>query len=169
MRRLYFLLPNVETTRNVVHELLLNHVEERHIHIVAREGTPLEDLPEASEWQKTDLIPAAEKGLTAGGLTGAIAGLVAVTVPPAGLVLGGGAVLAMTLAGAGFGAWASSMIGVARDSSRLEKFREAVDAGEILMLVDVPKHRVDEIDDMIRTHHEDVDIEGVEPNIPNFP
>lgn len=169
MRRLYFLLPNIETTRSIVHELLLNHVEERRIHIVAREGTPLEDLPEASAWQKSDLIPAAEKGLTAGGLTGAIAGLVAVTVPPAGLILGGGAVLALTLAGAGFGAWASSMIGASFTSSRLTKFQGALDAGEILMLVDVRKQRVDEIEQLIRSHHQDVHIEGVEPNIPNFP
>ncbi len=169
MRRLYFLLPNVETTRNVVHELLLNHVEEKHIHIVAREGTPLEDLPKATEWQTTDLIPAAEKGLTAGGITGALAGLVAVTVPPAGLVIGGGAVLALTIAGAGFGAWMSSMVGSGLPNSRLEKFQGAVDAGEVLMLVDVPKRRVDEIEQLIRNHHDDVDIEGVEPNIPNFP
>ncbi|MCO6441008.1 MAG: ammonium transporter [Nitrococcus mobilis] len=169
MRRLYFLLPNVETTRNVVHELLLNHVEERHIHVVAREGIPLEDLPKATEWQKSDLIPAAEKGLTAGGITGALAGLVAVTVPPAGLVIGGGAVLALTVAGAGFGAWVAGMIGIGLANSRLEKFQEAVDAGEVLMMVDVPKRRVDEIEQLIRSHHDDVDIEGVEPNIPNFP
>lgn len=169
MRRLYFLLPNVKTTRDVVHELLLSHVEERHIHVVAREGTPLEDLPEASAWQKSDLIPAAEKGLTAGGITGALAGLVAVTVPPAGLILGGGAVLALTLAGAGFGAWASSMIGAGMSSSRLEKFQGALNAGEILMLVDVPKRRADEIEELIRSHHQEAEIEGVEPNIPNFP
>lgn len=169
MKRLYFLLPNVETARGVVHELLLNHVEERHMHLVARDGIPLEELPEAGEFQKSDLIPAAEKGLTAGGITGAIAGLVAVTIPPAGLILGGGAVLATTVAGAGFGAWASSMVGAGFPSSRLEKFQESLEAGEILMLVDVPKRRVDEIEQLIRSHHQDAEIEGVEPNIPNFP
>jgi hypothetical protein len=169
MKRLYFLLPNIETTREVVRDLLLNHVEERHIHVVAREGIPLEDLPKASEWQKSDIIPAAEKGAMAGGITGALAGLVAVTVPPAGLILGGGAVLAMTAAGAGFGAWASSMIGAGASSARLDKFQDALKAGELLMLVDVPKRRVDEVEELIRSHHKDVDIQGVEPNIPNFP
>lgn len=169
MRRLYFLLPNVETTRNVVRELLLNHVEERRIHVVAREGTPMEDLPAASDWQKSDLIPAAEKGLTLGGITGALAGLVAVTVPPAGLVIGGGAVLALTVAGAGFGAWVAGMVGIGVANTRLEKFQDAINAGEILMMVDVAKRRVDEIEELIRNHHQNVEIEGVEPNIPNFP
>lgn len=169
MKRLYFLLPDVETARSVVRDLLLNHVEERHIHIVARDDIPLEDLPEASEWQKSDIIPAAEKGAVAGGATGALAGLVAVTVPAGGLVLGGGAVLAMTAAGAGFGAWVSSMIGAGAGNARLDQFQDAIKAGELLMLVDVPKRRVDEIEELIRSHHKDAEIEGVEPTIPNFP
>ncbi|MDN5850534.1 MAG: DUF1269 domain-containing protein [Nitrococcus sp.] len=169
MRRLYFLLPNVETTRNVVHEFLLNHVEERHIHVVARKGTPLEDLPEAGISENTDFIPAAERGMLAGGATGALVGLAGVAFPPAGLAIGGGSVIFLTLGGAAFGAWISSMIGLSFDSSRLDKFHEAVEAGQILMLVDVPKRRVDDIEDLVRSHHQDVDIKGIEPLIPNFP
>lgn len=136
---------------------------------MAREGTPLEELPEAGTLQTSDLIPAAQKGLTLGGITGALAGLVAVTVPPAGLVLGGGAVLAMTAAGAGAGAWISSMLGAGFSSSRLEKFQEAIEAGEILMLVDVPNRRIDEIKQLIRNDYAEADIGGVEPRQPNFP
>ena len=43
MRRLYFLVPDIEHTRTIVDELLLARVDEKHIHIVAKEGTPLED------------------------------------------------------------------------------------------------------------------------------
>ncbi len=45
MRRLYFLLPNLDVTHKVVDELLLARIEERHIHVIAKEGTPLQDLP----------------------------------------------------------------------------------------------------------------------------
>lgn len=169
MRRIYFLLPDLEATRAVVRELLLNHVEERHIHVVAKEDTPLEDLPAASEWQRSDLVPALEKGATVGGATGVVAGLLAVTVPPAGLVLGGGAVLGITLAGAGFGAWAASMIGIGAPNSQLAKFREAIDAGELLMLVDVPRRQVNAVEELVRQHHDDVEVRGTEPNIPNWP
>ncbi|MGD8710282.1 MAG: DUF1269 domain-containing protein [Ectothiorhodospiraceae bacterium] len=169
MRRIYFLLPDIELTRTIVRELLLSHVEERHIHVVAREGTPLEDLPAASDLQKSDLIPALEKGATVGGATGAIAGLVAVTVPPAGLILGGGAVLGLTLAGAGFGAWAASMIGIGAPNSQLKRFEDAIEQGEILMMVDVPRRRVEEVEELVKSHHPEADIEGTEPNIPNWP
>ena len=169
MRRIYFLLPDVATARDIVRELLLNHVEERHIHLVANDATSLEDLPEATAWQKSDVVPALEKGATVGGATGAVAGLIAVAVPPAGLILGGGAVLGLTLAGAGFGAWAASMIGISSPNSQLEKFHDAVQAGEVLMMVDVARTRVDEVEDLVRRHHPEADIEGTEPNIPNFP
>jgi hypothetical protein len=169
MRRLYFLVPDIEHTRKIVNELLLTHVEEKHIHIIAKEGTSLEDLPEAGLTQKSDLVPAVERGLTLGGLTGILAGLVAVTIPPAGLVLGGGAILASAVAGAGVGTLMSSMVGVSIPNSRLTAFEEAIMKGELLMMVDIAKNRVDEIDELVKKHHPEAEIEGTEPTIPAFP
>ena len=169
MRRIYFLLPDVDVARKVVDELLLARIDEHHIHVIAKEGTPMEDLPEASLAQKSDVMPAVGRGIAVGGATGILAGVVAVTFPPAGLALGGGAILAMGLAGSGFGVMMSTMIGVSVPSSRLKQFEDAVNKGEILMLVDVPKARVDEIEAMVKQHHPDADIEGTEPTIPVFP
>lgn len=169
MRRLYFLVPDLDSAKKIVDELLLARVEERHIHVIAKEGTPLENLPEASFLQKTDFVPALERGLAVGGATGVLAGLVAMTFPPAGLVLGGGALLSVALAGAGFGAWLSSMIGASVPNSRLKQFEDAIEQGEILFLVDVPKSRVEEIDEMVKRHHPEAEIEGTEPTIPPSP
>jgi hypothetical protein len=169
MRRIYFLLPSVESARAIVNELLLARVEERHLHIVAREGTELEDLPEARVAQQSDLVPALQRGLAAGGVAGLLAGALAVTFPPAGLVLGGGAVLGMALFGAGFGAWMSSMVGVGLPSSRLEKFESAIARGELLMMIDVPRGRVEEIEALVKRHHPESELEGIDPNIPLFP
>lgn len=169
MRRLYFLVPDIEHTRTIVDELLLARVDEKHIHIIAKEGTPLEDLPEAKLSQKSDLIPALERGLALGGLSGIVAGIVAVTIPPAGLVLGGGAILATALTGAGIGAWMSTMIGVDVPNSQLTAFEEAIKNGQILMMVDVAKDRVDQIDELVKKHHPEAEIEGTEPTIPAFP
>ncbi|QBQ55590.1 DUF1269 domain-containing protein [Nitrosococcus wardiae] len=169
MRRLYFLIPDVKNARKIVNELLLARVEERHIHILAKEGIPLEDLPEAGLMQKSDFIPALERGVAVGGATGVLAGLVAVTFPPAEIILGGGAILAMSLAGAGFGAWFSSMIGSDAPNSQIKQFEKAIEQGELLMMVDVPKARVDEIDELVKKHHPEAEISGTEPTIPAFP
>ena len=169
MRRLYFLAPSVDTAGAIVDDFLLARTEERHIHLIAKEGTPLGDLPEVTLLQKSDFIPAIEKGLAVGGTTDVVAGIVATTFPPAGLVLGGGAVLAIALAGAGMGALLSSMIGISANSSRLRRFEEAIERGEVLMLVGVPKTRVDEIEKLVQKHHPEVGIQGTEPTIPAFP
>ena len=169
MRRLYFLVPDVATASKIVDELLLARVEERHMHLVAKEGTRLEHLPEATFVQRTDFVPALEKGLALGGATGALAGLVAVTFPPAGLVFGGGAVLAMALAGAGFGAWASSLIGISTPNSRIREFERAIDQGQVLMMVDVRKERVGEIEALVKERHPEAEVEGTEPTVPPFP
>ena len=169
MRRLYFLMPNITVTHNLVNELLLSHVEERYIHVIAKEGTPMEELPEASLFQKSDFVPALERGLTLGAITGVLCGLVAMSLPPAGLVIGGGAVLAIGAAGAGVGGWMSSMIGISLPSSRLKKFEEAINQGEFLVFVDVARTRVDEIEELVRKHHPEADIKGTEPMMPPFP
>ncbi|MGC1953848.1 MAG: DUF1269 domain-containing protein [Gammaproteobacteria bacterium] len=169
MRRIYFLLPDVERARQVVDELLLARIEEHHIHVLAKEGIPMENLPQASFLQRSDFVPALERGVAVGGGAGLLAGLVAVTFPPAGMVLGGGALLGIALAGAGMGAWISSMIGVDVPNRQLKAFTDAVERGEILMLVDVPKARVGEIEDLVKSHHPEVDIGGTEPTIPPFP
>ena len=169
MRRLYFMVPDIDTANTVVDELLLKRVDDHHIHVVAKEGTPMGDLPEANLLQKSDFIPAMERGLAVGGITGVLAGIAAVTFPPAGLVLGGGAILGTSLAGAGFGAWISGMIGMDVPNTQIEKFEGAIENGEVLMMIDIPKTRVEEIEALIQQHHPDADMGGTEPHIPAFP
>jgi hypothetical protein len=171
MRRLYFLIPDVESAKQIVDELLLARIEERHIHIVAKDHFALEKahLPEAGLFEESDFVPALERGLAVGGVTGLLAGIAAVTFPPAGLILGGGAVLATSLLGAGLGAWVASMIGVSVPNSQLDKFHDAIDKGELLILIDVPKDRAGEISELVKQHHPEAHVEGTEPHIPAFP
>lgn len=168
MKRIYFLAPNIEIARKIVDELLLARIEERRIHVLAKRGTPMEDLPEASYMQKSDFIPALEQGLALGGLTGIVAGLVAVALP-GGPVLAGGAVLAASLAGAGVGALMSSLAGGSIGNRRIQQFEEAIEKGEFLFMVDVQMDQVEKIEALIKKHHPDVECRGTEPEIPAFP
>lgn len=168
MRRIYFLVPNIDITKKIVDELLLARVTEKNIHVLARRGTPLEDLPAASFMQKTDFLPALEQGVALGGATGALAGLVALAFPT-GLVLGGGAVLAASLAGAGLGGWWSSMIGASIGNRRLKDYEDAMERGEFLVMVDVPKDKVEQIEELVKSHHPEAECKGIDPTIPAFP
>jgi hypothetical protein len=169
MKRIYLLSPDIATTRRIVDDLLLARIEERHIHVLAKRGTPLEDLPEASLMQKSDFVPAVQRGIGLGGTTGILAGLVAIALPGAGPVIAGGVLLASALAGAGLGAWLGGMVGMNLGNTRLKRFEEAIEDGQLLVMADVPLGRVEAIEERIRKHLPGVEVAGTEPTIPAFP
>ena len=167
-RRLYFLLPDNKTTGEIVNELLLERIDIGHIHVMARSGTAMGELPEANIMQKSDLVYGFEKGLLIGGFTGIVAGVIASLLPAIGLG-GGGLILACALAGAAIGAWAAGMIGSDVINSRVKPFEEAIEKGEFLLMIDVPKDDVDKITQMVKSHHPEAHHEQVDPTIPAFP
>ncbi len=169
MRRLYFLVPDVEVGKKVVDELLLAHIEWKHIHVLAKRGTPLEDLPEASFWQKSDVVPAMLRAVPIGGATGMLCGLVALAINPALVVAGGGVLLATSFAGAGVGVYLGGMVGLNIGNTRLKAFEQAIERGELLVITDVPRDRVEEITERIKKAHPGAEPEGTEARVPAFP
>jgi uncharacterized membrane protein YeaQ/YmgE (transglycosylase-associated protein family) len=168
-RRIYFLLPDVAHARQVVKELLLARIPHSRIHVMAKEDIALEELPRANLLQRSDFIHGIEIGLSVGGATGIVTGLVAIALPPDGTQLGGWTLLATSVAGALIGGWVAGMIGTDIPNSQLRAFSAAVDEGKILMMVDAPRKEVDSVTNMIRKHHPEADMHGVEPTIPAFP
>jgi len=169
-RRIYWLLPDLASARRTMDDLLLARISEPHIHFVAREDTDLSDLHAANVLQSSDVIRAAQAGLVIGGAVGAVLGvLVALFFPIFGTAPEWGMVAVLAILGAGFGAWASSMIGVSTPNNRLKRFQAAIEQGQILLMVDVPHSRVDAIEARLQALHPEAHLEGVEPNIPAFP
>lgn len=168
MQRIYFLVPDIETSRTIVAELEQANVEEKHIHIVAAADVALEDLPEASLLQKSDFLAAFERGIPLGAATGLLVGLVSIVIP-GGIAMGGGALLACMAAGAGVGSFMGSMIALEIPNSRHKDFQQAIERGEFLMLIDVPKERVIEIENLVLAHHPNAELEKVEARALNIP
>ena len=168
-RRLYFIMPDLPSARKTMDDLLLARIEERHIHFLAKRGTPMDGLNEANHLQKSDLVHGAQVGLALGALLGCVLGAVLVMTLVTDdhwqivTVLGSG------LVGALFGAWVASMVGVAVPNSRLTQFTRAIDEGRILLMADVPEHRLDEIRALLNARHPEAEDRGIDPHIPAFP
>lgn len=161
MRRVYVLLPTEESCRLVVEEMEGTDIPASHLHVIAGLTHELKDLPAASVWQRTELAHGIEWGVGLGGVAGLLGGLLVVAFPPAGVVLGGGALLAGTAAGAGFGALVTALLGSQEHSHKLDAFQRALAGGQILLMVDVPRKREGEVKSTILKHHPEAEIGSV--------
>jgi hypothetical protein len=168
-RRLYFILPNIESARSMLREMLLARIECRHIHFLSRRGSLPDDLPEATVLQKTDIVHGAQLGIAIGAIVGAIAGTLVVFFPPEGVTLKFITILGVAIGGAFFGAWASSMVASSVPNSRLKAFERDIESGSVLMMVDVPMRRVQEVCELVTSRHPEAANRGFEPTIPAFP
>ena len=168
-RRLYWLLPNVESAKRTADDLLLARIEDRHMHFLARRGTDLGLVHEASVLQKTDVRHAAGRGLFLGALLGALAAWLLAQFPIAGLEFKQGGVLIMIAVGAAFGVFASTLAGCAVPNSKLARFADDIEQGKILLMVDVPNTRVEEVQQRVLRSHPEAAWHGVEATVPAFP
>lgn len=61
------------------------------------------------------------------------------------------------------------MIGISVPSHRLKRFQAAIEEGQILLMVDVPRPQVKAIEDLLRSSHPEARFEGEDANTPVFP
>ena len=120
--RMYVTLPDVASARTLANDLLLARIEDKHMHFLARRGTDLGELHEASYLQKTDTVHGAFVGLVIGGLMGVLVGLLLINFPPQGVSLQLVAVLIAALVGAALGTWVASMVGLQVPKSERNEF-----------------------------------------------
>ena len=166
--RLLFVLPDVKHAQSTMRHLLLARIDERHIHVLANDSINIQDLPPASIGQRSDYFHAMALGIVVGGLTGIFGGISAyyffsgihVTLSGIGL---------LALLGSIFGIWVSGMIGTDVPNSALRKFTRDISQGKILMMVDVPKDRADEIRELMSKRHPEATDGGIDSMYPVFP
>jgi len=162
MKTLCFLSPDIGHTRQVVEELKNLGITEKHIFVLAKYGVDIDDLPDAGP-DSDDFLPGYKRGLELGGTAGVLAGLTALAFPPAGIVVGGGLVLLLGLWAAGIGGIMAGIAGASYSNSRLEAFEVAIEAGQILVMADVPKNELDKVELAIKRLDPHIKAKGVKP------
>jgi hypothetical protein len=162
-------MPDLASARAIMDDLLLARIEERHIHCLGKRGTSMEGLHEANMLQKSDIVHGAQVGLLLGALLGCIVGGAVVWYFPVPGIWQSVTVLGAAILGALFGVWVSSMVGSSVPNSRLAPFHKLIDEGKILVMVDVPGHKVEHIKALLGERHPEAAHGGLEPHIPAFP
>jgi hypothetical protein len=168
-RRLYFVLPNLGCAIRTANDLLLARIEDKHMHFVGRDGFSLGALHAATIAQTSDLRDSLQLGALLGLVGGVALGTYLMVLPPQGLDLGIGTFITCALFGGMFGSWAATLIGLSVPSKHLSPFQRDIDSGRILLMVDVPPERADEIHRLVQGEHPDIADRGEDPAIPAFP
>lgn len=165
--RLYYLLPDIDSARRALDDMLLSRIEVRHVHFMNGGGQLPDDLPEANFLHKTDIVHGAQAGMLVGALLGMIAAgaIVSYFDPVSKATLA----IAVTLCGVLFGGWAASMVAAALPNSRLKSFYPELETGKILMIADVPARQVARIEKVMMERHPEMRFAGEAPGVPIFP
>lgn len=157
MKRLYFLVPDLKTTHDIARELEKTGITHSHIHAVgnAEAGAQLtaSHVHEASLLQTTKLLPNLKKGIFFGLVITLILFVLSNWFLPDSIEVSGLGILAVFVFGCGFGIWLSGMIGLSMKDPIIEKNEDYVAQGHFILIVDIPKVRVEELVKKITKHH----------------
>lgn len=155
--QLKFLLADIQTTNQVAASLLLAHVENKNMRFLARPGTHLGKLQAASTIESTNIIRDGKKGILIGAVIGLLGGLYLHDYQPwittfmdvHWLTF----VVITTLIGAMVSAIGAAVFGVNLMSTDLNKFKDKIASGAILMIVTAPFQRANEIRSIVSKPH----------------
>jgi hypothetical protein len=133
-KRHVFSTSDVEKAKAAVEAARKAGVPNNDISLIARHDIELEQIPEHRQEPDEDVGPGGMKGVLAGGGSGLLGGIIAVSIAPIGLTLAG--IAAMTLAGAAVGGWVGMLTGAAEPDSVRRSFESEIEAGRVLVIID---------------------------------
>lgn len=151
--RQFFFASDYEAAKDIIADLKDFGIPEDDLHVIAKDSVVLEPLPEADIAHRSDVLDAAKRGAATGGAMGLLGGIVAVTVPPAGLTLGGGAILAGAALGTALGTWFSTLVGVSVPNPDIEEYRDRIERGELMIIVDCEPQEQPQLSAMLESRH----------------
>lgn len=158
LRRVYFLLPEKSQALDMVKELQESGIPEGHLHALAKPGIDLSGLPIATRGQQTDRVWSLERLFWN-------ADLILFALSALGLVF---SLYFGQMAWAGFSLalMVVAFIAGERFASKLphghlNQVQGALAHNEILLMVDLPRKRVSEVEHLVHRHHPEAEIAAV--------
>ena len=156
-RRLYFLAPDAEHAQGIVEDLESAGISHEDIHAVSRSTELLRDLPAATHAQEQDRGLYLECGLWNLNLAVFAISIALLAVL---LIKGltGWAIIPLAIA---ISTFVVGLLFTRVPNAHLNEFRDALHHGEILLMIDTPRDRVAEIEDLVHHRHPGAVVGGV--------
>lgn len=150
--RLYYLFDDISAVQHITDYLHRHRVPDSRIHVLSGDEAGLYKyrLHSASPLQTREMVRFGEEGGVIGLVVGAVVGLALVYSLDFLRQMPAIAFAVVTLIIAAHGAWIGGMVGLATTNRRLKKFLPAINEGRHLVMIDLPRSRVQEITEVIR-------------------
>jgi hypothetical protein len=158
MRRVYYVIPDVPHARRVVDELQAAGIAREQMHACSKAGSQLPGLPLATMAQSRDRVWTLDRRLWNANLVlfglASVGFLFAAVAGSPGWALTALAVMLGTFV---LGGWFSIKV----PHTHLADMRVPLGHGEVVLMVDVPRNRVEAVDQLVRRHHPEAEVGGV--------
>ncbi len=169
MKRLYYLVDDLETTRSVVSDLRCNGVGRSNLYVWGRNDAGLQQyhIHRMNPLQRLDIIHSGEQGA----ILGLCGGLLLATALhllqafPNGL--GWIATLLVVVLVTMFGAWVGGIIGVSHEHYKISRFHPAIEEGMYLVVVEAEESDVSRVRALMQENHGYAHMEGMDTTINN--
>lgn len=155
MKRLFFLVPDLKTTREVAQEMEDSGIGESHVHVMGQHVDQINraHLHPTNVVQTTDLVPALRRGALLGIVLSITIYVLFSLMLPENVRIPGLGIFAIISFGVCFGIWASGMIGIGIKNQIIEKYENYVKTGHYIVVVDVPNDRENEVTNQVIQMH----------------
>lgn len=146
MTRLTFLAADLLQTQQVVDIFSRIGISDNMMHVVGNQHDALEKahIHEATELETTKLEADLDWGLVIGGGAGLVLGFTLYQTTIYGIQFGLSTLVLLILAGVIIGGVAGKSFGEYSMSEQVEHYQQAINAGQLLVMVDMPVERVPE-------------------------
>lgn len=165
LRRLYYLTDTLESTVAIARDLERLGIGYNQIHVLGKnEGSLVRHhVHSASPLEKYDSIHLGEQGAIVGFLIGLVFIGIVKAVKPFGMDISFWILVPLWILFTLHGAWAGGLIGTHMRYYRISRFRDDVEAGRYLVLVDVTEAQEAEVKRIMSRDHDEAGFKGESP------
>ena len=155
MKCMYYLAPNLVSTRRVSDDLHDVGIGDWHVHVISKDeaGLKNEKLHSSNWLETTDLLRDGFIGANFGFIIGVLITGSLFLFEPFGPNIPSIAYVFMVAVATGFGAWVGGLTGFDSENLKLRRFHTAIEEGNYLVLIYARKGEGEKIKDMMRKRH----------------
>lgn len=165
LRRLYYLTDTLDSTIAIARDLEKLRIGYNQIHVLGHNEGELvrHNVHCGSPLENYDSIRLGEQGAIVGFLIGLVFIIIVKAVQPFGMDISFWILIPLWIIFTLHGAWSGGLIGTHRRYYRIARFRDDLEQGRYLVLIDVTRDQEAEVKEVMRRYHAEAGFKGDSP------